>query len=105
MWNRDLNKAGKGHVDFPRLYEAGVKLQCFTIVTRGFPFVGGFPLFAARYGWGRTALKGEWAAANWQIDQMNADVAAMAGDEDFHACSLSEGESLKYNQCPWNALS
>ena len=43
MWNRDLTvRSEEGHVDFPRLREAGVKLQCFTIVTRGFPFIGGF---------------------------------------------------------------
>ena len=48
MWNRDLNQlSNKGHVDFPRLVKAGVRLQCFTVVTQGFPFVGGFPLFAA----------------------------------------------------------
>ncbi|MGQ0505541.1 MAG: dipeptidase [Myxococcaceae bacterium] len=71
MWNRDLNrKSSQGHVDIPRLLEAGVGLQCFTLVTRGFPFIGGFPLFAAAQGWPRDALRGEWARANWQIDQL-----------------------------------
>ena len=42
MWNRDLNCASEqGHVDFPRLKEAGVKIQCFTVVTRGLPVLHG----------------------------------------------------------------
>ena len=48
MWNRDLlERSQEGHVDFPRLREAGVKLQCFTLVTRGLPFIGGFLVFRA----------------------------------------------------------
>jgi membrane dipeptidase len=73
MWNRDLNaRSREGHVDFPRLREAGVKLQCFTLVTRGFPFIGGFPVFGAWWGWPRAALRGEWARAQWQLDRMEA---------------------------------
>jgi len=31
LWNRDLTRRHRrGHVDFPRLREAGVRLQCFT---------------------------------------------------------------------------
>ncbi len=71
MWNRDLTiQSAEGHVDFPRLQQAGVKLQCFTIVTRGLPIIGAFPLFAAYRHWPRAARKGEWARANWQIDRM-----------------------------------
>jgi membrane dipeptidase len=71
MWNRDLNQASsEGHVDFPRLQQAGVRLQCFTVVTRGFPFIGGFPLFAAYRGWPAQARRGEWARATWQIDRL-----------------------------------
>jgi membrane dipeptidase len=71
MWNRDLSRrSSSGHVDFPRLREAGVKLQCFTLVTRGVPFLGGFPLFAAWRGWPRQARRGEWARALWQIEQL-----------------------------------
>lgn len=82
MWNRDLTVVSEhGHVDFPRLAEANVKLQCFTLVTRGWPVVDGFPLFAAKHGFGRIALRGEWACANWQIDQL----------EDF--CRRSEGRA------------
>lgn len=73
MWNRDLTRASeKGHVDFPRLHAAGVKLQCFTVVTRGFPFIGGFPVFAAARGWPREARSGPWARALWQIDRLHA---------------------------------
>ncbi len=72
MWNRDLcARSSEGHVDFPRLHEAGVKLQCFTLVTRGFPFIGGFPVFAAWRGWPRQARSSEWTRAVWQIDQLS----------------------------------
>lgn len=71
MWNRDLNAKGEeGHVDFPRLKEAGVKLQCFTVVTRGLPFIGGFPLFVAKRKWPVQARHGEWARCTWQLDRM-----------------------------------
>lgn len=80
MWNRDLTvRSTHGQVDFPRLQEAGVKLQCFTLVTRGFPFIGGFPVFAASRGWGGVALKGEYARAQWQLDRMEA-FCARSGD-------------------------
>ncbi|WP_224249173.1 dipeptidase [Hyalangium gracile] len=73
MWNRDLcERSTQGHVDFPRLREAGVKLQCFTIVTRGFPFIGGFPVFAAWRGWPREARSSEWHRALWQVQQLEA---------------------------------
>ena len=80
MWNRDLvHASNKGHVDFPRLREAGVKLQCFTIVTRGFPIIGGFPLFAAWNRWPKQARQGEWARALYQIDQLEKFCDASAG--------------------------
>lgn len=35
LWNRDLlSRGGRGHVDVPRLVEAGVAFQAFTIVTK-----------------------------------------------------------------------
>ena len=69
MWNRDLTTASEeGHVDFPRLAEGGVNLQCFTIVTRGYPLIGGFPLFAAWRRWPREARRSEWTRALWQIE-------------------------------------
>ena len=71
MWNRDLcARSTEGHVDFPRLREAGVKLQCFTLVTRGFPFIGGFPAFATWRGWPREARRSEWSRAVWQIERL-----------------------------------
>jgi len=71
MWNRDLTiSSTEGHVDFPRLRQAGVKLQCFTVVTRGLPLVGAFPLFAAYRRWPRAARRSEWARASWQIDRL-----------------------------------
>lgn len=82
MWNRDLCvRSEEGHVDFPRLREAGVKLQCFTIVTRGFPFIGGFPVFASWRGWPVEARQSEWTRAVWQIDRL----------ADF--CRRSEGQA------------
>ena len=81
MWNRDLCvRSDEGHVDFPRLREAGMKLQCFTLVTRGFPFIGGFETFARLRGWPPEARAGEWARALWQIDRLG----------DF--CRRSEGQ-------------
>jgi membrane dipeptidase len=71
MWNRDLTVASEeGDVDFPRLKEAGVKLQCFTVVTRGLPVIGGFPLFIARQKWPVQARRSEWSRCTWQLDRM-----------------------------------
>jgi membrane dipeptidase len=80
MWNRDLTHASeKGHVDFPRLKEAGVKLQCFTVVTRGLPVLDGFSLFAMREGWPKHARASEWTRCTWQLDRM------------AHFCRVSQG--------------
>ncbi len=80
MWNRDLNVASeKGHVDFPRLREAGVKLQCFTIVTRGLPLVDGFSLFAWRQGWPKEARRSEWTRCTFQLDRLAQACAASHG--------------------------
>ncbi|ATB34244.1 dipeptidase [Melittangium boletus] len=80
MWNRDLcARSDEGHVDFPRLFEAGMKLQCFTLVTRGFPVVDGFEAFATMRGWPPEARANEWTRALWQIDRL----------EEF--CRRSEG--------------
>lgn len=81
MWNRDLCvRSDEGHVDFPRLHEVGMKLQCFTLVTRGFPFIGGFEAFALWRGWPREARASEWSRALWQIERL----------EDF--CRRSQGQ-------------
>lgn len=71
MWNRDLTqRCADGHVDFPRLKEAGVKIQCFTIVTRGLPFIDGFSLFARKQRWPAHARASEWTRCTWQVDRL-----------------------------------
>ena len=80
MWNRDLTVASeKGHVDFPRLLQAGVTLQCFTIVTRGFPLVDGFSLFARSRGWPPEARQSAYARALWQIERLDSACARSGG--------------------------
>lgn len=71
MWNRDLLTCSKsGHVDVPRLKEAGVDLQCFTVVTRGYPWVNGFDAFCRYRGWPLHARRSDWARCTWQLDRM-----------------------------------
>ena len=73
LWNRDLRvRQIAGHVDFVRLRAAGVRLQAFTIVTRGFPVVGGFRPFAALHGWPRAARQSPWLRAEFQISRLHA---------------------------------
>jgi membrane dipeptidase len=80
MWNRDLNVAStEGHVDFPRLREAGARLQCFTVVTRGLPVIDGFSTFARSRGWPAHARASEWTRCTWQLDRL------------AHFCRQSEG--------------
>jgi membrane dipeptidase len=84
MWNRDLNvRSTEGHVDFPRLAEAGVKLQCFPLVTRGLPFVGGFELFARWRGYPPSARAGEWARGLFQLELLERDCRASGGTAVF----------------------
>ncbi len=82
LWNRDLRVRQRGgHLDFVRLREAGVRLQAFTIVTEGFPWVGGFRPFAAWRGWPKAARRSPWVRAQFQISQLRdfcADPAAGA---------------------------
>jgi len=71
LWNRDLRvRQRRGHVDFVRLAEAGVRLQLFTVVSRGFPFVGGFVPFALARGWPRAAARSPWTRALFQIERL-----------------------------------
>ena len=68
LWNRDLRvRQRRGHVDFVRLTEAGVRLQVFTVVSRGFPFIGGFPAFALAHGWPLAAVWSPWTRALFQF--------------------------------------
>lgn len=80
MWNRDLNVASEeGHVDFPRLRAAGVKIQAFTIVTRGLPVIDGFPLFMRKERWPAEARKSEWTRCLWQLGRLDGFCAASGG--------------------------
>jgi membrane dipeptidase len=80
MWNRDLTvRQRRGQVDFPRLVEAGVRIQCFTIVTSGLPFVDGMRALAAFRGWPATARRGPWARCRYQVERMHA-LCARSGD-------------------------
>jgi membrane dipeptidase len=72
MWNRDLNvRHRRGHVDFPRLREANVRIQCFTVVTRGYPVVDGMAALGFFRGWPAAALRGPWARCLFQLERMH----------------------------------
>ncbi|HKE00653.1 MAG TPA: membrane dipeptidase [Planctomycetota bacterium] len=80
LWNRDLASASShGHVDFPRLADGGVKVQAFTIPTRGWPVVDGMGLFAAWRGWPRSARRSPLARALWQADALARAVERSSG--------------------------
>ncbi len=73
MWNRDLTaRQAKGQVDFPRLAEANVRIQVFTVVTRGYPFLDGIGLLGALRRWPAGARSGPWARCVFQLDRMRA---------------------------------
>ncbi|HTS79497.1 MAG TPA: membrane dipeptidase [Myxococcaceae bacterium] len=79
LWNRDLRvRHRRGHVDFVRLAEAGVRLQVFTVVSRGFPFVGGFRAFALAHRWPLAAARTPWSRALHQIDRLGEACASGA---------------------------
>ncbi len=99
MWNRDLACAQEsGQADFPKLREAGVRIQCFTLVTRGYPFIGGFPVFAAWRGWPKAARKGEWARANWQIDRLEAACAKASDAAQVATSAAGLEENLRQDR-------
>jgi membrane dipeptidase len=71
MWNRDLTvRQRRGQLDFPRLRQAGMRLQCFTIVTRGYPLVDGFRAFAALRRWPAAARRGPWERCRFQVERL-----------------------------------
>jgi membrane dipeptidase len=71
MWNRDLTvRQRSGQLDFPRLRESGVRLQCFTVVTRGYPLVDGFRAFAALRRWPAAARRGPWERCQFQVERL-----------------------------------
>jgi membrane dipeptidase len=80
MWNRDLSaRQPKGHLDFPRLREANVRLQCFTVVTRGYPVVDGLGVLAALRRWPAAARRGPWARGLFQLERMRELCARSGG--------------------------
>jgi membrane dipeptidase len=80
MWNRDLTvRQRRGHLDFPRLREAGVRIQCFTVVTRGYPIVDGMGAFGAIRRWPAAARRGPWARCLFQLERMRALCDRSAG--------------------------
>ncbi|MFZ5446933.1 MAG: dipeptidase [Myxococcota bacterium] len=95
MWNRDLLKASEaGHVDFPRLKQAGVKIQCFTIVTRGLPLIDGFSLFALKQRWPRHARADEWSRCTFQLDRLAAFCLESRGDASIAATGAQLEQNL-----------
>ena len=96
MWNRDLNLASRrGHVDFPRLEAAGVKLQCFTIVTKGLPVVDGFGLLARWNGWPARARGSEWARCTFQLERLAEMCRLSAGKAAIVTTQDALDENLK----------
>ena len=92
MWNRDLTtRQRRGQVDFPRLKEADVRIQCFTVVTRGYPVVDGIGLFAAVRRWPAAARAGPWARCLFQLDRMRA-LCARSGEAVRIASTAAELE-------------
>ncbi len=80
LWNRDLNvRQRRGRVDFPRLAEAGVRLQSFTVVTRGYPAVGGMGAIGWWRGWPPAARRSPWARCLFQIDRLHELCARSGG--------------------------
>jgi membrane dipeptidase len=80
LWNRDLTvRQRRGHVDFPRLRQAGVRIQCFTVVTHGWPLLDGVGALGALRGWPRAARRGRWARCLFQVERMEALCAASDG--------------------------
>ncbi|MFN0207902.1 MAG: dipeptidase [Planctomycetota bacterium] len=80
LWNRDLcNRSKEGHLDFPRLVESGVRVQIFTIPTRGWPIVDGMRLFCTYRGWPRHARKSARTRAIYQIEMLQNACARSGG--------------------------
>jgi membrane dipeptidase len=71
MWNRDLTvRQRRGQLDFPRLREVDVRIQCFTVVTRGYPVLDGMGALALVRRWPADARRGPWARSLFQLDRM-----------------------------------
>lgn len=95
LWNRDLTvRHHAGQVDFPRLDEANVRLQGFTVVTRGYPVVDGVGALAALRGWPAEARRGPWARCLFQLDRMRALCARSGGRVRVTTTSAALAENL-----------
>jgi membrane dipeptidase len=95
MWNRDLTvRQRRGHLDFPRLREAGVRIQGFTVVTRGYPVVDGLGALGAVRGWPAGARRGPWARCLFQLDRMRALCDRSAGAVAIAGTSAALEENL-----------
>ncbi len=80
IWNRDLNRRSKkGHVDFPRLRQAGVDLQVIGLPTLSPPFKWAFGLFCWWERMPRAARKELPGRADWMIDQLERFVRESEG--------------------------
>jgi membrane dipeptidase len=95
MWNRDLTvRQRRGQVDFPRLAQANVRIQCFTVVTRGWPFVDGMSAFIALRRWPAGARRGPWARCLFQLDRMRELCDRSGGAVRLAATSRALEENL-----------
>lgn len=95
MWNRDLTARQRGgHLDFPRLVQAQVRIQCFTVVTRGYPVVDGMGLFGAVRRWPEAARRGPWARCLFQLERMRELCARSGGEVRLAESSAQLEENL-----------
>ncbi|HET7825710.1 MAG TPA: membrane dipeptidase [Anaeromyxobacter sp.] len=95
MWNRDLTvRQRRGQIDFPRLAEANVRIQCFTVVTRGWPVVDGMAALATLRGWPHDARRGPWARCLFQLDRMRVLCDRSCGAVRLAATSRALEENL-----------
>ncbi|MFC1889355.1 dipeptidase [Thermodesulfobacteriota bacterium] len=95
IWNRDLNRrTKKGHIDFPRLREAGVDLQVCGLPTYGPPFKSAFRIVCWLQGWPREARKNPVARANWMIDQLERFIE----ESDGSVLLVRDPDEMEYNR-------
>lgn len=95
LWNRDLTvRQRKGQVDFPRLAEANVRIQGFTVVTRGYPVVDGVGALGALRRWPAEARRGPWARCTFQLDRMRELCARSGGRVALAASAAALEENL-----------
>jgi membrane dipeptidase len=95
MWNRDLTARQRGgHLDFPRLGDANVRIQCFTVVTRGYAVVDGMGALGLVRGWPAEARRGPWARCLFQLGRMRELCERAGGAVRITATSRTLDENL-----------